>query len=420
VKALAAAILLALPAPAAREFRFSRDLGAPPGWCRLDLPDDVLDACRPSLPDLRLRDGRGEEVPYAFIPAEGSLARFELTDVESTPKRETEARIDRGPHPPLARSVTFEIAGDEFLKPIVFEASEDGSRFREVARGSLFSKGNARSMTLRFAPNDRRFWRFRFDDRNSDPLRPAAVRVAAAALPSASREIALPFALDAQDQSSIVTATLPAANLAVVALRLSAAEPAFERRVRVFERVFFRGEVSRRVVGASLIRRTGSGEENLDVPVCDLVGNTIEIEIENADSPPLRLTGVRALARPRSLLFFSASGGVLTLLYGSPSAPAPRYDLAGAVRGGVPRTLSAATLGPAREIGAPPPSPLRRAARRSTPRPGRRVRRSSCRRPAASPISICWDRPPNRRLLSGFSTARAAPCLTSSSGACGK
>jgi hypothetical protein len=65
----------------------------------------------------------------------------------------------------------------------------------------------------------------------------------------------------------------------------------------------------------------------------------------------VRLT---AEARPRSLLLFSRSKAPLTLYYGSPSVAAARYDIAVAVRGGPPRQIAAATLGPARETGSAP------------------------------------------------------------------
>ncbi|HEY6099500.1 MAG TPA: hypothetical protein VIW03_08725, partial [Anaeromyxobacter sp.] len=59
--------LLALGATASPDlFRFSRPVTAAPGWARLVLPDDVLDACRPGLPDLRLYDASGREVSWAL------------------------------------------------------------------------------------------------------------------------------------------------------------------------------------------------------------------------------------------------------------------------------------------------------------------------------------------------------------------
>jgi len=337
-----------------KDFRFSRTVEVPAGWSRVDLPDDVPDACRPNLPDLRLYGADGAELPFTFAPREGLSARMALNNVESLPKRETTATLDRGPHPPLAQAVTFEIGADEFLKPVLLEASEDGSEFREVVHGSVFAKGDVRSTTLRFAPNDRRYWRFRFDDRNSGPVPVAGVRVAAAGLPQAGREIPLPFASAPQDASSVLTANLPAANLAVAAVHFSVDDAAFARRVRVFERIFFRDEVSRRLVGGCWIRRTAGGEESLAVPVGDLSARTIELEIENGDSPPLHVERLTAEVHPQTVLLFSRSKAMLTLYYGSPSVAPARYDLAAAVQGGPPRQIAAATLGPARETGNAP------------------------------------------------------------------
>jgi hypothetical protein len=353
--ALAAVVaLLGATSVTPKDFRFSRTVEAPAGWSRVELPDDVLDACRPNLPDLRLYGANGEELPFTFAPSEGLSALTSLTNVESLPKRETTATLDRGLHPPLAQAVTFEIGADEFLKPVLLEASEDGSEFREVVHGSVFAKGDVRSTTLRFAPNDRRYWRFRFDDRNSDPVRLTGVRVTAAGMPQPAREIPLPFVSATQDASSALTASLPAANLSVAAIRISVDDAAFARRVRVFERIFFRDEVSRRLVGSCWIRRTASGEEAVTVPVGDLSARAIELEVENGDSPPLHVERLTAELRPRTLLLFSHSKALLTLYYGSPSAAPARYDLASAVRGGPPTQIAAAMLGPVRETGNAP------------------------------------------------------------------
>jgi hypothetical protein len=280
-----------------------------------------------------------------------------LTDVESTPRRETTAVLDRGVRAPLARSVDLEIAETEFLKPVVLEASEDKSSFREVARGSVFASRETRSTTLRFPPNDRRFWRFRFDDRNGDPIHPSAARIDPAGTPPAPREIPLAWSPAAQEAAALA-ARLPAANLGVTAVRVSVADPAFERPARVYERIFFRDEVVRRLVGSGVLRRAPGGPEETDIAVCDPSGRNLEIEIDNADAPPLQVTGLTAMARSRSILFYANSSP--TLLYGSLSAPAPRYDVARALARGEPPAVSDASLGPVRELTpsasvAPPP-----------------------------------------------------------------
>ncbi len=341
-----------LGALAPGDFRFSRPVSTRPGWSRLELPDDVLDACRPGLPDLRLTDAGGREIPFAFEDAVAvDVARFPLADVESAPKRETIALLDRGAGAAAAQAANLEIAESEFLKPVVLEASEDRIAFREIARGSLFAAPGARSTTLRFAPNDRRFWRFRFDDRNGDPIHPSAVRVEPAGAAAAAREIALPWSTSASEAPAMEI-HLPAANLGVSAVRLSVREPAFERPARVYERIFFRDEVVRRLVGAGLLRRAPGGQGETEIPVCDPAGRTLQVEIDNGDGPPLTVTGLAVLARRRAVLFYDAGRGA-TLLYASPSILPPRYDMAAALSRGFPPAPADASLGAPREIGAP-------------------------------------------------------------------
>jgi hypothetical protein len=352
VKRWIAVALLAAAAPAS-DFRFSRVVEAPAGWCALELSDDVLDACRPGLPDLRLRDASGEDVPYAYAREDGQLRREELRDVESIRKRETTALLDRGSAPPLARAVTVEIGGEDFLKPVTIESSSDGASFREFAHGSLFATSRARSTTLHFSPNDRRYWRFRFDDRNSDPVTVTGVRVQAASWEQPVREIPLSVDLTRSQRSLLVAARLPAANLGVTTLILTIGEPAFQRRARVFERVFFRDGVSRRLLGEATLERSPDSKGSTEIPICDPASRSLEIEIENDDSPPLHVSGLTAIARAPRLLFFSERPGPLRLVYGSPAAAAPHYDLTEALRKGVPKKIETAVLGEPRAAGSP-------------------------------------------------------------------
>ena len=341
-----------LSALAPGSFRFSRPVEARAGWSRLALPDDVLDACRPGLPDLRLSSAGGEEIPYTLEEAVLSRpSRLALSDVESLPRKETTALLDRGAAPAPARSVDLEIAESEFLKPVVLEASQDGTSFREVARGSLFAGAGVRSTTLRFAANDRRYWRFRFDDRNGDPIHPSAARVGSTQPQAAPREIPL-AATPAPDEPGLLAARLPAGNLGVTALRLTVGDPAFERPARVYERIFFRDEVARRLIGSGVLRRAPGGPDETEIAVGDPAGRNLEIEIDNADAPPLRVGAVTALARRRAILFSGPGNAVL--LYGSAAAAAPRYDLAAALSAGGPPAASDASLGAPRESGAAP------------------------------------------------------------------
>ena len=351
-RSLAPAALLAVAAVAAAPFKYSRPIEAPAGWVRLALPDDVLDACRPGLPDLRIEDAEGKAVPYAFEQdVAAQERRFPVLDLESAEKEETTGVIDRGESPGVADAVTFEIAGRDFLKPVRLQTSDDRVSWRDAALGSIFATADVRMLTVSIPPTDRRYLRFNLDDRNGDPIRPVALRVrprvgepgTGAATPE--RALTL-LSLPSDGESwSRYSATLPAANLSVESLRFQASDPAFARRLRVFERVLFRDEVCRRLVAEGELSRKPGGTVPIEVPVCGVAGRALEVEIENGDSPPLENLLAGAVVAPRTLRFYAPEQARLKLLYGSASAAAPRYDLGRALASGSSAKVAAASLG---------------------------------------------------------------------------
>jgi len=341
--------------------RYARPVLASAGWTRLDLPDDVLGACRSGLPDLRLLATDGAEVPYVVEQELGGVPEEQLArDVESVPGKETTAVIDRGLHPPLSGEATVVVDAAEFLKPVTVLASDDGREWKEIARGSIFatpSPSPARMTTIRFAPSARRYWQLRLDDRNGPPVRPRGLLIAPRAHDAPPpREIALDVTRGASEGGTTTyEVKLPGANLAVAALRLAPEGAVFARRVTVLERVVARDEVSRRELGEAEITR-GPGGESLAVPLGDLRGPTLEIKIDYGASPPLALPRAVAVLEPRTLLAFVGDAqGPVTLAYGSSTLAAPRYDLAAVLAHGRPESVAVAHLGAPVDHGAKSP-----------------------------------------------------------------
>ena len=330
------------------------------GWTRVVLPDDVLAACRAGLPDLRVKSD-GADVAFVLEEALAGLpTEWPVRDVESVPGRETTAVVDRGPRPLPASEVTVEIDAPDFLKPITLEASADARDWREIAHGSIFatsaSRARARMTRVRFAPNDRRYFRLRLDDRNGPPIAPRAVLTGAASSDvSAVRVLPLAVRRVASDAGETTYAIdLPSANLAVSFMALAPADPAFVRPATVFERVLFRDEITRRVVGGGTVSRGPAGE-SLAIALGELRGPSLEIRISDGPSPPLALEKATVTIAPRSVLFYAPAGAHLTLDYGSSSLDAVRYDLAAALAHGRPSSVALAPLGDPLDRGASSP-----------------------------------------------------------------
>jgi hypothetical protein len=344
-------------------YRFSRPVESAPGFVLLELPDDVLDACRPGLPDLRLVQSGDHEVEYAFERRVAVPTRIPLVDVESMARRETAAIADRGASPRPVSWLSVEMPKGVFLKPVVVEVSDDRSAWREIAQGSIFATDAVTMTTMRFAPTDRRYIRLVLDDRDSSPIQPEGIVVPSNEAPaSPPREIPLSATPTPGNEPglSTYTVTLPARNLPLSALRIGAANPVFSRRVRVYERVFFRDGISRRLLGEGAVVRSGVGDGQNRVLVGGASGRTLEIEVDDGSSAPLAISEVTALVDPKRIIFFAPPSASLVLAYGSAAATSPTYDLEAAFARGLPSKIARATLGAAKDSGAqavavPPP-----------------------------------------------------------------
>jgi hypothetical protein len=123
---------------------------------------------------------------------------------------------------------------------------------------------------------------------------------------------------------------LPLAGVPLQRLTLVSSTRLFERRFQVFEEVRDqRGEPYRRSLGeGDLWTRTleRNGETfSIELPAGP-VGDTLYLETDNGDNPPITIDEVRA-DFPVVRLLFRSDQQPLTLYYGSRDAVRPRYDL---------------------------------------------------------------------------------------------
>jgi len=353
----AAALVAAVDAPS---YRFHRKIEVEPGWCELEIPDDVFEAARPGLADVRVWVNPGDETPYGKSGAlPPSTQRIPLFDVERTLNQETAALADRGAGAGWADAAELEVPELEFIKPVTLEASSDRSTWSEIARGSIFATASGTRMTrLHFARNDRRYWRFRFDDKNGAPVRATHVAVGQSTEERVRRTlpVSLKEQADADFSVSTYAIAMPSANLPVIEIGIHASDAAFVRRARVFERVWFRDEVSRRLLGEADITRAADGREKTTFSLTEPTSKSLELDIERATGVALHDVTAEIIVESRALRFYVPRGSAPELVYGSSIVRPPVYDITAALHEGRPSSFNKASLGPVIDDGTSTPA----------------------------------------------------------------
>jgi len=121
--------------------------------------------------------------------------------------------------------------------------------------------------------------------------------------------------------------TLPRPNLPVTRLECRPRATLFQRIVRVWEEVpDDRGGGFRRELGSADWKRTTDSKNFLTINLTSSPQtDTLFLETDNGDNPPIELDSFR-LTHPVTRLVFKAAQSP-TLYYGNPSVATPRYDL---------------------------------------------------------------------------------------------
>lgn len=147
-------------------------------------------------------------------------------------------------------------------------------------------------------------------------------------------------------------------------IRIETASRNFSRRVRVEPantpaRSADQGRLGGGSLGAGTITRidlAGIRTEQTTLALREIRLPTIDLVIDDGDSPPIAVTGISTRGPARELLFLAEPGSDYRLAYGGDLA-GPRYDTA-AIRAAVAAGAAAtpATLGPESAVAMPPPA----------------------------------------------------------------
>jgi hypothetical protein len=318
------------------------------GLHRLDLPVPVLAACSSDLADLRILAADGREVPFALVAApaepgvEEVVARFpgRLKEVERHEERRADGPplfheryvLEVPPLPPGAGAwrLALDARPSQFVCRIELTAvSAGGRRMSLVSGGSAFRLHTppAEHLSFPLPQGALGLLEIRLSGENGGYLEPG-FELEALRRPPAPQPLVVPLAaLSVRHETGRTVAVYRRPRGVVPArLRLRTTTGAFHRVVTAWDE----GPAARGELGRAVVFRVDAFApvDDLEIAVTPAAGDSIRLEIDDRDSPPLQRLSCAALV-PAPVLVFSppAGDGALALYFGGRRAHHPDYDL---------------------------------------------------------------------------------------------
>jgi hypothetical protein len=321
---LVAAVALSAGDVEESAFRYTRALDAiTTAAVRFEPDARMYGHTRNALPDLRILDSEGTEVPWRALPTPEAVASQRVTVIARGRREDTVSVVlDRGPVRPLVDRAELEIPDRAFVGQAVVFGSTTGAEgtYAKLSTTQIYSVHgavDARSTTALFPPTDYRY--LLVQARGVSAITGAGVARDPERAPL--RTVAARTRRSDQDRATIVRLDLGFPRVPVDAVSIRSSTPRYVRLVRVEgsnDGVTFVGVAQSRIA-----RFPGVDLSRLAV---DAQQRYLRVTIVNGDDAPLEGLRVTAEARPRPLLLAGGYRPPFRLLYGATDVPAPAYD----------------------------------------------------------------------------------------------
>ena len=356
-----ATALVAAPLPSAWiHWRYWRPIEVPSTdsvrLAGLVLPQDVYLRAQTALPDLRIIDDNGNEVPYARYEREGSASSrdlpTEILENSYAPGDYTQVVLSVGASAPFHNAVEIHTPESDFIEWVSVEASDDAHVWRIVEdRAPIFRfrrQSREGTQTVHYSTNNARYLRVRvLDGDRQFPIATAQVVYNTVETPERSfleAEIVDDPDKRAGENAWRVDLGTPALGLQEVRFAVNPAE--FIRAVEISTsndpatwRPVAHGEIYR-------FQRESTQEEYLRVDVPgEITGRYWRVTVENGKHAPLPGVIPSLYITPVHLVFEQQPGRGYRLLYGQNLATSPQYDLARRVSASEEDVAAVAQLG---------------------------------------------------------------------------
>jgi len=338
-----AAVIILLAAASALSgqegFAFRRELsGAPEGWARIELPDNIYARLAPGFPDLRIfgadPSGKSTEVPYVLhqpSTRKQTEISFRLLN-QSTARDRYFYTFDTASTNPINR-IELRFAKPNFDRRVLLEGSQDLKEWQTVLEDyrilSVRNENTDFSFTsLRFPDAAYRYYRLSFQS-GTDPGRLSASIFRVEANAGAMKDYPVDAFKAVTDDSKDVTTIDIRLKYKVPVSSVSISAQDGQDYYRPFDLSYRSGKDK---TGRDLYSRAGSGVLNsLDTDPFDfpqVVTDALRISVRDGDNKPLKYGQPRVAGRPYEMLVKFPSPGDYELYYSNPNAKKPEYDLA--------------------------------------------------------------------------------------------
>ncbi|HXV77549.1 MAG TPA: DUF3999 family protein [Candidatus Polarisedimenticolaceae bacterium] len=304
------------------------------------LPPAVHGQARPSLADLRLIDGRGDELPYVLFVDTGERTvdwrSAELSEAGFVDGRYSQVVADGGSGDRVHDTLRVDVVEDDFFTWVAVEASDDRASWRLVRERAPIYRfkrdGLEGKNEIGYPPTRSRWLRLRLLAQQELTVR--AVRIAETtarepeleAWAAAARREADPPAGESRFRIDLGHEHVP-----VSAVRFATAAAEFHRPVVVS----VRGESGdwRQVAEGDVYRyRAGGGDaasrERLEFRFAEDRGREWRVAIFDRSDAPIDDLRLELVGTPRRVVFRPESAPPFRLLYGNDRAEPPSYELA--------------------------------------------------------------------------------------------
>ena len=323
------------------------------GLSRLELPTDILAACRPDLSDLRVFDAAGNEAPFLVdsgLPpeTEAAVRRAYALEIMSVSRQEvrseTSPRVYRETYElDLPGNMTdapswdlvFEIGSGSFVRQVrVTGSGEAGETVPLIEEGSIFRLASPRREKTRLTlPNARVDGLIvTVEGEGGSFLAPTFRLESSRSYRGRERAVVELEVLSRREveRTTVLEVRRPV-GLSPGSLRLETSTTAFSRQIRIWDEG--PGGANTTLGRKTLYRvRAAATVEDVELELKPARGDRLRVVIENGDSPPLTEIAFHAVVQRPALVFAlgftSPEEPAGMLRFGGSRAFRPQYDLA--------------------------------------------------------------------------------------------